>query len=300
MLNTVKTICQEHHDAKELAMRYGAVTAEGKQTNKYSSGCYGSITGYFVNDKKTHPFVYVPYHGDGCALSMEALCDLKTYNKEMAAYPRDWNKFEGNERSMIWTEFLLGDHSPWAALLPFLAEKDKEYCNTAGFIFQDLKKSPNKLFYNFLMAVRFPWELAKTYAHWLLLREKMDDRLALYIANNFELRQSVDKVKGATGLEEGPWDIIYPWSYLESTTLEAAGRFVRCKPGTLSDSESLSNPNVAALWTTKGKPQDNAWKLAEELSKNEKLTLTEIVVAVETCIAEQEAAWEAPKDNIKL
>lgn len=295
ILQAAKGICQKHHDALELCMRFGAVTKTGAQQMKYSGGCYGSIVHMFL-ESRHNPYVYVPYHGDGCVLSLKALCDLPAYNKEMADYPRDWNKFEGTERSMIWTKYLLSDHSQWRDLTPFLAEADAEYCNTAGFIFHNCEKMPTKLFYNFLMAIRLPWELSKVYAHWLLLREKLDDRLALFIASNFELRQSIPAigeepaVTGATSLETGPWDIIYPWSYLENTTLEAAGRFIRCAPGTLSTTEALS-PNVSPLWATP-KATEMAWDVAEKLNKNEKLTLPEIVTAVEGCVSEQEKLWK--------
>lgn len=284
-LAAARAICQKHHDSNGLAMRFGAVKQQ-KACGQQSQGCFGSMESTLGHLGQCSHF-YIPFHGDGCALSFKGLVDLPTYYEEMKAYPRDWNKFEGTERSMHWVKFLLSDQSPWKSLLPFLAETDAEYCNNAGFIFKDLDKLPRKLIYNFAMAVRFPWELAKPYAHWLLLlQEGLSAPLALYIANNFEL--SADPKRRAKDLK-GPWDVIYPWSFLESSTLEAAGRFVLCQPNPNVD-KALS-PNVVPLWCTVPYTA-KALKLVDELADDNQLSLDTIVKAVNLAVAEQQATWK--------
>jgi hypothetical protein len=156
---------------------------------------------------------------------------------------------------------------------------------------------PSKLFYNFLMAIRFPWEQSIGYQTFLMLLDQgLEPNRACFIANSFFLKQGAKSI-------EGPWEIQYPMSYLEQMTLEAAGRFILAKPGDLKTKTGTS-PNCAPLWNIcaihpvywkdpdylhlKEIPVAQAAKdKAEALSNKDNLMLHEIVSAVESEVEAQ-------------
>lgn len=269
----------KHHDALTHGMRWGVIHSNG-DTDEHSGGCFaGSTHTLLTAAQQNASAVYVIFHGDGADITVEELCDPVKYNKKMASQTRPWNKFEGTERSKIWVSFLMSEASPWAALHPFILEKDEDYINGVGFLFTP-KNVPVKLWYNFVMAVRYPWEQAASYSTMLHLIERgIEPNTACFISNSFFLKA------GASGLD-GPWDIQYPMSYLEQLTLEAAGRFILGKPGCLSSTGSPS-PNCGPLWDIGDEKLSLANnRLAEKLSEKSDLMLSDIVSTVEGVVAQ--------------
>lgn len=276
-LNDVKSTLQSLHDDKTmLAMRFGAVV--GNQVNKTSGGCFYGITGY-LSSSAQHPYIYAAFHGDGAEMSFDALRNNSVFNQKMIAHQIPWNQFTGTARSKRWVEYLLSETSPWAALHPYMPEKDPDYINNAGFIFTG-DGLPHKLAYNFVMAIRYPWEMTRNYELMLRLIDdaKLEPNVACFISMNYTLS---DKAKDL----DGPYDVIYPWSFLENTNLEAAGRFILGRPGTLSSTEPSTNPNVVPLWSmTKADVVSHATKIYNAFCDDTNLTLGKIVSGINECV----------------
>src|SRR5690606_35751379 len=103
----------------------------------------------------------------------EALSKRSLRAKIEKEYAREWLQVEGTERSLEWYRFLLSDESPWKDIFPFVLEMSPEYVNRndGALIFHKLSEMPLRLWYNFLMAERFPWELPLQFSQWYYLRE---------------------------------------------------------------------------------------------------------------------------------
>jgi hypothetical protein len=275
-LDALKDTAKKHHDARGInPMRWGYWSGGAKTA---TGGCFYGVQ-HTVDSG--YPAIFTVFHGDGPDFDFEALTSEKKRNEITMNTSREWDQFEGTERSRIWVDFLLSETSPWNALLPHLVEKDPDFCNTVGFVWGDTTLIPKKLWYNFTMATRFPWELAQNYSTFLLIRDIVkNDNLALYIASNFVL------CEGAKTLE-GPWTIVYPWSFLEYVSLEAAGRFIKAKPACLSETTGCS-PNVANLWSSAIGDYE---ALTNALADRKDLTLAEIISTVTDCVTKQEACW---------
>lgn len=278
-LHKAKTYIQNFHDELSMGMRWGSVRENGR-IQKQQGGCFAS-SGGVLDSALSHnwPGTFLVFHGDGTDIPLAGLANHKLYNKLMSENPRPWNKFEGTPRSKRWVSFLLSENSPWKALHPFLAETDEDYINNGGFIFK-ARSIPRKLWYNFAMAIRFPWEQSLAFSTFLyLLDEGLEQNLACFIANSFFLSE------GATSLQ-GPWTIQYPMSYLETMTLEAAGRFILSKPGTL-DPREYDQPNCKPLWSCKPDNIPGYEAQAEVLSTRTDLMLPEIIAVVNAAVAAQ-------------
>lgn len=275
-IEKAKAYVQEHHDNKTaLAMRGGYFSETSKEM--FSGGCYAGITGSLSSAKHYKGVAYLVFHGAGAPISFDGIRDNGIFNQELAAHKHPWNHFVGTEATKEWITFLLSDESPWRDLLPYLLVKDVDYINNAGFIFDPA--APVKLFYNFAMAIRFPWELPRQFALWRILKETMAPAMALYISNNFELKSSATDTTG-------PWEIVYPWSFLEESDTKAVGRFVLGKPANINGANS---PNVHPLWDTEC---PKAAMMFEVLLGDHQLKLTTIVDALNTCIESQRSTIE--------
>jgi hypothetical protein len=273
MLALLTAELQKCHDTPEQSMRWGGLHA-GKAYST-GGGCFAGVAGML---EAGQPF-FVAFHGDGLNLTFEETVSQDAFNKAKLSSTKDWNAYVGTHRSRIWLEFLLSDISPWRALHPYIVNRDPEVVNNSGFIFDDVKNMPQKLFYNFLMAARFPWELPQQFSTWLMLKDQMDPRQAAYIANCFVL---TDK---ATSLD-GPWEIEYPWSFLEGVSLESVYRFCESLPGNLSKTDNCS-PNVFPLWAVTGiVPKSPFEERTNELAQDN-LSLDQIIEAVSWAYDEQ-------------
>ena len=284
-LQTVKSEVQKHHDRTDcLAMRWGMV--HGNIVEGENGGCFAGFISTLDHAKYIKsPYIYVIFHGDGARLSFDGLKDQAVFNQEMIQHTQPWNKFIGTERTLTWIRFLLSNESPWKALHPFIAEQSPEYCNNAGFIFHSIPNIPAKLLYNFVMGLRFPWEMAQQFGTWLELTKILDPAISLYIANNFCLRKEAKNI-------QGPYDIFYPWSPLEETCFEAAGRFILQTPGTLRTDERPSNPNVHPLWCIQNdEARIHALNTYNTLEKDPNLALNKIVNALTECVNVQKAVF---------
>lgn len=247
MLDKAKADVLEHHNSKSIsASRYGKIGDNGFDTY-WEGGCFYGIQKALTSARQVKDkYLYAIFHGDGAPLSFKALADTSVFNTEMQQHTQPFSVFKGTARSLIWVKYLLDERSPWHNLLPFLAEQDPEFINNGGFIFSGLDTLPSKLFYNFVMGFRFPWEMPRAFGTWLeLCRNGVEGNLALYTALNFTLNKRAESI-------QGPWDECYPWSSLEETCYEAVGRFVTGRPGTTRPHEPCS-PNVHPLWQIQDK-----------------------------------------------
>jgi hypothetical protein len=227
------------------------------------------------------PAVYAVFHGDGPEITFEEMVDTKKYNQKMTEYSRPWNKFEGTDRSKIWLSFLLGETSPWKDIRPYIIDDDLDWVNNAGVIFKT-DGLPKKLWYNFIMALRYPNEQAMQYSLMLLLIEHgIEANLSCYISNHFYLQP------GAKSLTEGPWSICYPMTYMEGLTLGTAARFILSKPANIHETYT---PCCEELWNIGNTEAEIAAEdVAAKLANNELLTLDEILNAVNSCVETQKA-----------
>lgn len=226
---------KDHHDQMSSPMRWGVFR---EKCYPQSAGCFGGL-----NDRPEGcDLVYTVFHGAGVELDLEACIHTPKFHEAMKASEKELLKFEGTESTLKWLQYLLDkDKSPWHDLIPFIHNLDPEEINNSGFIWTNFKKIPYKLFYNFLMAYRYPWEEPRNNSVRMhLVNSGMDETRALFISSNFVFS---DK---ATGLE-GPYKVIYPWSFLESGGLQSAGLFFSRKPDDLSASHRAT-PNVSSLW----------------------------------------------------
>jgi hypothetical protein len=284
-LATVKQKVADLHDEIALAMRYGYYSEDGRNT-EHREGCFNGLGNILSYANPNHPFefIYTAFHGDGAPMTFDTIRSNKTFNEAMLAHTQPWNKFVGTDRSRRWVDFLLSDISPWRALYGNIAEKDPAYINNAGFIFQDHPTLPTKLAYNFAMASRFPWEMTRNYELFLRLWDDgMDPCIALYIAVNFMLLPTAEDLNG-------PYEVIYPWSFLEATNLTAVGRFVLGKPNDVSPFKSVQ-PNVFPLWNTETKEiKETHDKFFADLLADKNLRLPTIVGIIHDCLEQQRKA----------
>jgi hypothetical protein len=228
-----------HDDTKKLPMRWGILY--GGTFTSYAGGCFNGMGSYF---NSAYDALGIAYHGDGVDLTFEQVRDNHAYNEAVKNYKRGANTFEGTARSKKWVEFLMSDKSPWRALHKFIVEKDVDYINNAGFLLQTPGELPVKLTYNFALAVRYPWELPRNYSLWLMLLDKgVDPVKALFLTSFIALTPEAKDVNG-------PYETIYPWSFLEGARLDCAKKFIAGDPGHLQTSASglYHNPNVFPLW----------------------------------------------------
>lgn len=282
-LDGLKSRLQKDHDTTEnLPMRWGYQT--GSTYRQDAGGCFYGVQSLLnYREDNRADAIYTVFHGDGPVYDFDELTSFEKQQQVQKA-SRAFNKYEGTARSLRWVNFLLSDTSPWKALHPHLLQ-EPDFINNAGFIYTDLDKLPRKLWYNFILATRFPWELPVNFGTWLLLQDrcKMEPNKALFIACNFTLAE------GAKSLEEGPWTICYPWSFLEYVGLDAAGRFIKSRPATTANKGHCS-PNVEPLWVTS--PNAKWVNLTDKLAlENQGMTLQKISDVVDTCVTEQEARW---------
>jgi hypothetical protein len=266
---------QKCHDTPGMSMRWGGIH-DGKAYSG-GGGCFAGVTDMF---EQTLPF-FVAFHGDGLELSFEETVSQDAFNKAKLSSKKDWNAYVGTNRSRVWLEFLLSDISPWSALHPYIVTKDPEVINTSGFIFDDVSNIPRKLFYNFLMAARFPWELPQQFSTWLMLKDVMDPRQAAYISNCFVLTSEAKSI-------DGPWEIEYPWSFLEGVALESVYRFLESLPGDLQGRGGLCSPNVFPLWAVTGKAGAEPFESRTNELAQDVLSLDQIVTAVRWAYTEQQ------------
>lgn len=268
-IERVKALCQSHHGATLAPQRWGFADASGRQIRKQAGGCYGDFMGL------EGTYMWAVFHGDGPVFTLEDLSSQKKKMKTLAKQVRPLFQFEGTERSLRWVQFLMSDCSPWKELHKYMIiEAFPEYVNNAGFIFTNLDKIPRKLLYNFLMAIRMPWELPESYALFLELSKTMEPALALYLSSHFWLKE------GATSFN-GPYTIVYPWSFLEGLDVSQAKSFITLSPKTLNVDAPV-RPNIEPLWGTQG-PSELVTKLLE-LSEGNKLTLDIMVSEIKALI----------------
>lgn len=272
VLERLQSSVTKLHNELVSAQRYGWNDKDGEELGKNHTGCYGGVYPTYLRPvggayKNVGAFFWTCFHGDGMVYDIKDLTDPKVKQDTQLAYTRPWNKFEGTERSLKWIKFLMSENSPWKALHPFIVEKDQDFINNSGFIFSDVEALPTKLWYNFLMAVRYPWEQPESYAIWLkLLEGKETPQLSLFVANHFWPK------KGAKSWE-GPWECVYPWSFLEGLAVQEVKKFATLSPGDLRSNTDAS-PNVVPLWGAQG-PSDLGMKFVTLDAKNE-LTLDTI------------------------
>lgn len=277
---------KELHDTTAmLGMRWGWMNPEGKWADTHS-GCFMSIPDYFTGYVgKTNQVVVVPFHGDGAEISFEGLKNEDTFNKEMMAFDVPHLKFTGTPRSEAWVKYLMSSASPWSAVVPFIASQEPAFINNAGFVFKTPDEVPLKLTYNFLMAIRYAWEMPRNFTLFTKLAELMEPNRALFLSNFVTLNKDAKSI-------DGPYDAIYPWSFLESARLTEAGRFILAKPATVLPRENV-RPNVFPLWQTTASKAEDDKAFAEflELSDAGKLGLEEASGIVEGCVKRQSKAW---------
>lgn len=283
-LDVIKDQLMNHRVNGKTMQRYGYNGASG------GGGCFAAGPEYLESALvRNAPYFFFVSHGDGCDYTLEQLASRKKMYERTKTYTQDILTYRDTPRSRAWYEFLMSGESPWRGLHESIAEKDIDFINTGGVIFKDLRKLPGKLWYNFQMAVRFPWEIAPAFSTYCLLAESGVPRPeALYIANCFELSE------GATSLE-GPWIIQYPWSFLEGMTLEAAGRFILGKPGCVKPvvnggAYTAKTSNVSSLWAV-NKDANKYIEQANELTKENDLNLSRIRSLVAEAVAEQEKSF---------
>lgn len=260
------------HDAQTSAAR--AIYRSGGTNGYFANGCFAALSSCI----RGYDFI-IAYTGDGVDLSVVDLIDQKKSEQRFRDTKLVFNTLTPTARSLRWVDFLLSDNSPWKALHPFLLDKDPAFCNEVGFAFGNAKeKMPVKLAFNFAMATRFPWEMPAAYSLFLaLLDEGIEPNQACFIANNFVLRE------GATGLN-GYYEIVYPWSFLESLSFEAAGAFCLSRPLDLA-SRKKTHPNCDPLWVvqeTKDKWFQKSNAMADEL-----LELPRILEVLQEAIEDQ-------------
>ena len=245
-LNDFRQHVAQHHDAALLPNRFLFVsTPSSTKPEVRSGGCFYPLRDKLDGGGTLH-YLGIVFHGDGAPMTFDALRDNAKFNECMLAHEVPYNKFTGTPRSKRWVGFLLSPQSPWKALHQYLSTSDDiDFVNNAGFIFKDAHTAPRKLLYNFAMAVRYPWEMTRNYELCLRLWEAgVEPALAVYISQHFTLNTSAETV-------DGPYDVIYPWSFLEESDYCSVGRFITGTPATLSTTENASEPNVRALWDTK-------------------------------------------------
>lgn len=281
MLDIIKQGLQTLHDGRTLSNRFIIYQKDHNPIN-HSDGCYRGLASYLSSRRQYADHFGLAFHGDGAAMTFDALRSMEKFNECMLAHTVPYNKFTGTERSKRWVSFLLSPVSPWRALHPYVAETDPDYINNAGFIFKDATSVPSKLAYNFALAIRYPWETTQNYELFLQLSERpnIDPVVALYISMNFNLKPTADTF-------DGPYDVRYPWSFLEEIGLEAVARFILGKPACVSNTASPVNPsNVRALWEC---PEDitESRKALAGLIENDNLMLDGILQAIEERISVQ-------------
>lgn len=280
-LSTFKQKVAEHHDALCLPNRF-VVVVNGEVRTR-SGGCFYPLRDW-LDSHAGAGLLGVVFHGDGAPMTFDALRDNEAFNKAMLSHTVPYNKFIGNEHSKRWVGFLLSDQSPWRDLRPHLAVDDLDYINTAGFIFKDTDDLPRKLAYNFAMAVRYPWEMPRNYELCLQLWSLgVAPAMAVFVSQHFMLNSSAKDF-------DGPYDVLYPWSFLEESHYDAVGRFVLGKPRELSTTASAASPsNVAALWETPAADKASD-KLLNAFIADEKLTLQKILTGLNGLVAAQGAS----------
>lgn len=241
-------------------------------------GCYNAL-GYVL--RHGGQTISLIYHGGGVELSDEALFDKDLRNKEMINARQNLLHFKGTERSKEWVQFLVSDESPWHALNDMMMSKDPEWINDNAFVFDTPKVYSRKLLYNFALAERFPWEMPHQFGLWRkLVQTGVSKPEALFIAYNFLPRAEAKDING-------PWRVVYPWSFLEGASLECAARFITGNPD-LHETDTSVQPNVQPLWSAKNKKKVNYKALMLELDKDTELTLDKVLARIEEVMAEQQ------------
>lgn len=278
-LKEIKAAVQAHHDELVLPNRHGYVDARTVPT---SSGCFYPLAGTLTLGRNTP--LYIVFHGAGAPITWDGLRSEQAFNECMLAHKQPFNDFKGNDHSKRWVEYLLSDKSPWRELLPHMMEFDPDYINNAGFIFSSIRDLPKRLVYNFALAVRFPWEMPRNYELCTRLWDNgVEPNTAVYISMNFSLTEKAGDLNG-------PYDVRYPWSFLEESGLEAAGRFITAAPGDLSVSASSATENVANLW--KSSKVTESKEILDDFIKNDNLTLDYILGGLSVCTSTQRKEWE--------
>ena len=293
-LAIMKASVQKHHDDKgKLPMRWG--TFSGIDIQMRHGGCFAGFSGAL---SKSYSHSAVIFHGDGAALGWDAIKDNTAFAEAMKNYTRPANAFEGTERSKLWVHYLMGPKSPWRALHPYIVEKDVDFINNAGFIFDNKKDKglPTKLTYNFALAIRYPWELPRNYSLWLMLLEKgIEPTLALFLTNFIAPKPEAKDI-------DGPYEVVYPWSFLESARLDCARRFILGEPKTLATSEGSQygdedgNNNVFSLWRQKNKTCDSLFK---DMCSEKDMSLEQAIKYVEQAVAAEQEVKETVKTPLK-
>lgn len=281
-LTNVKAVTQELHDAIRLPNRFAIMRPDHEPYINYD-GCYRNLSDSLdeAADPKGHGLsddyynnsnLSLAFHGDGAPMTFEALRDMAVFNTCMMDHKVPFNKFTGTERSKRWVSFLLSQQSPWRDLIEYIEELDPDYINTAGFIFKSIPDLPKKLTYNFALAIRYPWEMTRCYELFLRLCDAgVPEPTALYVSMNFNLNSKAETI-------DGPYDVQYPWCFLEASGLETAGRFILGKPADVSPKKSSVNPNnVQSLW---GCNDPDAKAVLTKLIENERLSLSVLLKAV--------------------
>ncbi len=268
------------HDRLAQGMRWGAYHTTPvmalKPLQEGESGCFAGAASSLECLGNTG-WLFACFQGDGVELGIDELVSIEKYNEKVKACTRPWNKFEGTERSLRWVQYLMSPRSPWSALHPFIVEKDVNWINNAGFVF-DVAGMPKKLWYNFLMAIRYPWEQYAAYSTFLHLCDAgIEHNLSCFVSSLFYLYPGPE-----TDFHKGPWQIQYPMSFLEGLTLEAAGRFILSAPDHISGSTS---PNCAPLWTCEH-DKERCFDLSMSVC-NKNMSLQEVLDLVSSCVETQ-------------
>jgi hypothetical protein len=268
LTQTIEHARVHHDDVEANSQRWGFIYQKGPKAvhRAYSGGCYMDLS-----IDTTAAYTYLVFHGDGPEFNLPALADFSKQTDIMGEYTRPYTKFEGTPRSLEWVKFLLSDASPWRALLnQHLAERDPEIINDAGWVFKGGLNLPRRLFYNFAMAQRMLWENAPAAGMWFeLVKHGIEPAKALFIACNFMVSKPDI---------QGPYDVYYPWSFLEGGGLDCAKHFITGTPRSLSTIEHTT-PNVLPLWQCAD--YDELLSETKALADRDGLTLDEVVSIVD-------------------
>lgn len=277
-----KQFVKDYHDQRLLPNRFTYI--RGGQSYGSAGGCMAAFAqAVGTPDKYGYTTPAIIFQGDGAPISFAGLTNEKDYNDCMLAHKRAFNAFEGTPRSLRWVNFLLSDKSPWRVLHEYMMPLEPEWINNAGFIFsKNGSEIPSRLAYNFAMAVRYPWEISRCYELCTRLWDRgIEPVTAVYVSMNFCLSRK------ATDLT-GPYDVRYPWSFLEESGIEAAGRFILGKPGDVKVRQAAGTNNVATLWKTTQDKQ--AEKDFSDLVSNDNLSL-EVILSTISNAVERQKEW---------
>jgi hypothetical protein len=159
-LKMLRTACNSADDGEYLNY-FGGIYRDGEEEYVPTDGhyCYADLQDEIK--RATLPDGTCPFYSVYTGRDAEYNIDTDVYSKEFNnAYthqnnpdgPREYDDF-----SMRWLKFCLGPDTPWKDVLPLVAV-DLTYINGSGIIFSDVKPLPYPYLFNFLTALRLPFE----------------------------------------------------------------------------------------------------------------------------------------------